>query len=443
MSVENKSQLLSENTKANFSKGWGIIIYCMIMFFFLIGFSIDGLNIVAPAFSKKSGIEYSDVLGLSTYAGLIGLFAYVIVGKVNDSLGSRITSGICMIGAGASYIFWGHSETILQYGIGLTLVTSFINGAAYIAGGSLVTQWFPKKKGLVNGFTTMGHNMGSAFYVPLISFLIASYGMSKGMTFTGIAAIIVGILGIIFIRNLPQELGMFPDNVTEEVYKNEYFQSNEEDEDNTWSIAKLLKTKELWLVAIVIGINQLVTTGVMSQMVVRNIGLGFEPEKAVGLMSVCACVGILGSYLFGWIDQKVGVKKAVLLFLSWYIAALLINVTDTIIGVYISVAMVGIAIGASANFMISLPASVFGRHGFSKVYAVYFPIMNAILMSTYVINAQAIRVTGSLRGAYMVFIGLLAINIVLISIVDTRKYNKDYMKEDELLSAKGEKDARN
>lgn len=432
MSDVNKMQLASENTKANFSKGWGIIFYCMVMFFFLIGFSIDGLNIVAPAFAKKSGIEYADVLGLSTYAGFIGLFAYVIVGKVNDAIGSRITSGVCLIGAGISYIFWGNSDSLLQYGIGLTLVTSFINGAAYIAGGSLVTQWFPKKKGLVNGFTTMGHNMGSAFYVPLISFLIGTYGMSKGMSVTGTAAIIIGIIGLIFIRNTPQERGMFPDNVTEEVYEKEYFQG-EIDDESTWTISKLLRTKELWMVAIVIGINQLVTTGVMSQMVIRNISLGFTQEEAVGLMSVCAIVGVAGSYLFGWIDQKIGVKKAVFTFLILYSIALLINVTDTVMGVYISVAMVGVSIGASANFMVSLPASVFGRHGFSKVYAVYFPIMNAILMTNYIINAQAIRVTGSLRGAYMVFIGLLVLNIIIISFVDTRKYNKDYMKEDEIL----------
>jgi hypothetical protein len=59
--------------------------------------------------------------------------------------------------------------------------------------------------------------------------------------------------------------------------------------------------------------------------------------------------------------------------------------------------------------------------------------MNAILMTNYIINAQAIRVTGSLRGAYIVFIGLLVLNIIIISFVDTRKYNKDYMKEDEIL----------
>lgn len=427
-----KVKLESENTKANFGKGWWIILYCGVMFFFLIGFSIDGLNIVAPAFAQKSGIDYADILGLSTYAGFIGLLAYIIVGKINEAIGARITSGICLIGAGASYIYWGNSQTLLQYGIGLTLITSFINGAAYIAGGSLVTQWFPKKKGLVNGFTTMGHNLGSAFYVPLISFLIGAYGMAKGMSYTGVAAIIIGVIGLLFVRDTPQERGMFPDNVTKDIYEREYFHGDIK-EEGTWTVSKLLKTKELWMVSVIIGLNQLVTTGVMSQLVIRNVSLGFTQDKAVWFMTICACIGVFGSYMFGWVDQKMGVKKSILMFLVLYCVALLINITDTMAGAYISVFMIGIAIGASANFMVSLPASVFGRHGFSKVYSVYFPIMNAILMTNYIINAQAIRVTGSLRGAYMVYIGFLVINIVIISRLNVRKYNRDYMVEEEAL----------
>ncbi len=433
---QNNKKLASENTNIKFGAGWGIIFYCMAMFFFLIGFSIDGLNIVAPAFAAKTGIEYADVLSVATIAGFIGIISYMIIGRINVRLGARTTSGICMIGAGASYIYWGTTETLFTYGVGLTLVTSFINGAAYIAGGALIAQWFPKKKGLVNGFTTMGHNLGSAFYVPLIAFLIASFEMSKGMTFTGIAGIVLGIIGLLFIRNLPQERGLLPDNVTQEVYETEYFVDDNEKEKKTWTIGKLLKTKEVWLVSLVIGINQLVTTGVMSQLVVRNMGIGFEQSKAIALMTMCACVGVFGSYIFGFIDQKFGVKKAIVIFLVWYSVALAINVTDTVIGVYISVGMVGIAIGAAANFIVSLPASVFGRHGFAEVYSAYFPMMQVVLMTNYIINAQAIRMTGSLRGAYICYIGLLVINIIIISTINVRKFNKDYMAEEKVIGTK-------
>jgi MFS-type transporter involved in bile tolerance (Atg22 family) len=171
----------------------------------------------------------------------------------------------------------------------------------------------------------------------------------------------------------------------------------------------------------------------MSQLVVRNMGIGFTQEKAIALMTVCALVGVVGSYLFGFIDQKLGVRKAIITYLIWYCAALAVNVTDTMTGAYISVGMIGIAIGAAANFIVSLPASVFGRHGFTEVFGVFFPIMEIVLMMNYIINAQAIKLTGSLRGAYVIFIGILIVNIVLISLLDVRKFNKDYMVEDKIL----------
>ena len=171
-----------------------------------------------------------------------------------------------------------------------------------------------------------------------------------------------------------------------------------------------------------------------SQMVPRNMEFGFTQAEAVSLMTVCALIGLAGSVGFGFLDQKMGVKTAIICYLVWYSAALIINVVfNNAIGGYICVAMVGIAIGAAANFMTSLPASVFGRHNFDLVYSIYFPIMEIVLMLNYIINSKALSWTGSLRGAYVVFIALLIINIVLISVLNTRKYNLDYQKEDEVL----------
>lgn len=171
----------------------------------------------------------------------------------------------------------------------------------------------------------------------------------------------------------------------------------------------------------------------MSQLVVRNTGIGFSQEAAVGLMTVCALIGVAGSYLFGAIDQKFGVKKAILLFLAWYCIALAVNCTDTTIGVYVSVAMIGVAVGAAANFIVSLPASVFGRHGFTTVNSVFFPLMQIVLMTNYIVNAAALKLTGSLRGAYIVYIGLLVVNMILTKLINPTKYNKDVAVEDDLI----------
>lgn len=426
------AQLQSENTKANFSKGWGIVIYCMAMFFLLIGYSIDGLNVVAPAFSEATGVDYSAVLSMSAVAGFIGIIAYIVIGRICVKVGARWVSGVCLIGSGIFYFLWGHATTLLTYTVTMTGVVVFINGAAYIAGGALVAQWFPKKKGLVNGFTTMGHNAGSAFYVPLITVLIGTLGFKMGMSLASIFAIVLGVIGLFCIRDTPQERNMLPDNVTPEVYAREYSSVDSiEDQDCGWTVKKLLKTKELWLCAIITGLNQLVTTGVMSQLVVRNSEF-YPVEFCVTMMTVCALVGIAGSYVFGWLDQKFGIKFSIRTYLIWYIAALLINITNTKAGILISIPMIGVAIGAAANYIISLPSSIFGRHGFNKVYSVDFPIMQILLMSNYIINSVALKLTGSLRGSYMLFCVLLAINFVLISVLDVRKYNWDYMTEEQI-----------
>lgn len=439
--ADNKQKLQSENTKSNFGKGWMIIFYSMIMFWFLIGFSIDGQNIVIDVFAGAhwEALGFADqtalhakLLELAMWAGFIGVIAYFIIGRICTKIGGRALSSIFLVLAGLSYIYYGRADSIMSYFIGLTLVTVCINGAAYIGGGNLVTQWFPKKKGLANGYTTMGHNLGSALYVPLIAFLIGARGMAGGMMVTGIAAIIIGIVAYFIIRNTPQELGVYPDNVTKEVYEREYADMSEGTKSR-WTVSSLLKTKEMWLVAIIVGINQLVTTGVMSQLVPRNMEFGFSQAQAVSLMTVCALVGLVGSFGFGFIDQKLGVKIAIRGYLVWYMVALLINVIlNNQIGGYICVAMVGIAIGAAANFMTSLPASVFGRHNFDLVYSIYFPIMEIVLMLNYIVNAKALELTGSLHGAYAVFVVLLAVNFILISVLDTRKYNLDYKKEEEL-----------
>lgn len=418
------------DTKSNFGKGWGIIIYCMAMFFLLIGYSIDGMNIVAPAFAEKYGYKYSDVLGLATYAGYVAVIAYFIFGWICSKMGARFTAVLCMLGAGFSYIAYGHSTTLVGYGVSLAFVVSFINGGAYIAGNALISQWFPKKKGLANGWTTMGHNLGSAFYVPMIAFLIGTYGFTNGTTFAACIAITIGIIGFFYLRNTPKERDIFPDNVSNEVYKREYFHSADHSgNDDKWSIPRLLRIKETWIVSIIIGINQLVTTGVMSQLVIRNIGLGFEKNTAIYIMTILACIGVIGSYSFGWLDAKVGTKNSIRVFLVWYSIALLFNITEIPVLIYVSFFMLGMAIGGAANFIGSLPISVFGRHGFACAFGIIFPVMSIILFSNYMINAISIDLTGSLKGAYCVFIGLLFINFFIVSMLNSTKYNKDYMVE--------------
>ena len=300
--------------------------------------------------------------------------------------------------------------------------------AGYVAGGALVAQWFPKRKGVVMGYTTMGLNIASATWVPMMTQIIAKMGFEKGVIIPGVLVAVLAIIGLVFMRDTPQERGVNPDMVSDEVYKAEYDTDNAED-DKRWTVGKLLKTPAVWTVAIATGILQCCSTGVMSQLVVRNQELGMSATQAISMMTVIAVVGIFVSWFIGILDDKFGTKKVMILFCIWYAAAILANVTNTTAGMYIAVIMIGISIGGSANFMTSFPSSVFGRHGFETVNSVIFPIQSILTASAFMINGISLNATGSLRWSYLILAVIALINIIFVGLTKDHQFNLDWKKK--------------
>ncbi|MDE6956215.1 MAG: MFS transporter [Oscillospiraceae bacterium] len=401
------------------------------MFFLYVGMCNDGANITAPAITAVLGAGDGEIMNLNSIAGLVGVVFFIIVGQINQRIGPRLTSGICCIVAGVAYILAFNSPSTLLYCAAMCFVYGGIMSAGYVAGGTLVASWFPKKKGAVMGYTTMGHNFASAFYVQLLSILIGPSVLKTiggAVIPIGIAAIVLGVLGMILIRNTPQERGLNPDNVSDKVYQEEYDTSS--GDDSGWTVGKLLATKELWLAAVTTGFFQICSVGVMTQLVLRNVEIGFEQQTALNIMTVLALGGVVGSWLVGVIDEKIGTKKTMIGFGVWYCIALLLNfATGMAITplVYVSLFMIAMGIGGSANFTTSLPTSIFGRQGFDKVNAVIFPIQGAITALCFAVNGIVQLITGGqIRMAYIVFAGVALVNVVLVLLIDEHKYNRDW-----------------
>lgn len=430
----------NKNSVVNFGAGWVVILYCLLMFFLYVGMCNDGANITAPNVEYLLGLETGTIMNMNSLAGLVGVVFFIIAGQINRKIGARLTSGICCIISGVAYILACNAPSVVLYTVAMCFVYGGIMSAGYVAGGTLVATWFPKKKGVVMGYTTMGHNLASAFYVQLVAILIAPMvtGMADigqnfktGIVPIGVGAIVLGILGMLFIRNTPQERGINPDNVSDEVYAAEYDTTDEVEGDGGWTTGKLLRTKELWLAAITTAFFQICSVGVMSQLVKRNVELGFQQQEAMNVMTILALGGVVGSWLVGVIDDKIGTKKTMVGFGIWYAVALLLNFTavdQVTVLVYVSLFMIAMGIGGSANFTTSLPASIFGRHGFDKVNSVIFPIQGAVTALCFLVNGTVQLITGGqIRMAYLVFAGVALVNVVLVLLVNEHRYNRDFV----------------
>ena len=431
----------SKKDLVGFGKGWGTIIFCLLMFWFYAGMVNDSSNVVAPAVAEKLGIAAGTVLNMGTVAALVGVVFFFVMGAVNRKIGPRLTCFICLILGGIGYFGMGHANSLAQYAISLCICTIGCMSAGYIAGGAFVAQWFPKKKGIVMGYTTMGHNLSTGFFVPLITILVARMGVTNAVVLPAVLIIVLAVVGIVFMRNTPQERGLNPDNVSDEEYNDQYF--NEElDDDGGWTVKKLFTRKTFWLVAVASGGYQFVSTIIITQLVVRNQEVGFTATQATYIMTILAFAGIFGSWVIGLLDQKIGTKRTMIFFGIWYAVALFLEVTEIRALVIVFLVMFALALGGSANFTTSLPAAVFGRHGFKKVNSVLFPIQALVSSFGFMVNGNVLNATGSLRMSYVIAaIGALVV-VVIVLFINEHEFNRDYMTEEEALAFTRELEAK-
>ncbi|MDC7124657.1 MAG: MFS transporter [Spirochaetales bacterium] len=421
-----KTDLSQEHdTKSNFgAKGWTLILFTGFMLFLTNGLSTDGINIAVPALAELHGWNTGSILGLTAISNLVAIVGILIFGWVCTKKGPQFTATLALLVGGAAYIWYGFSNSIAQYLIALCLIMAFTNVFGWVSGGAYLANWFPKKKGLALGWATMGNNLSSAIYVPILTFLMGKVGIQFSIAIIGVLVMATAILPR-FFTNTPEESGFTPDNID---MSPEDVRANKKIYDayvSPWTIKKIFTNKEFWLISLGLGLMNIVTVGVMSQLVPRMVSLGFSQRTAILSMSVCAIVGIAGSYGWGFIDQKTNAKKAASLFSLWYAAAILLNLSHNKICIYLSIVMIGIAIGGLANFPISLTTSVYGRFDFSRLYTFINPLIAVVRSFSFVFLAISLKHFGSYTAAYWSFVVLSVIAAFLLSIVNINKYNTE------------------
>lgn len=310
----------------------------------------------------------------------------------------------------------------MQYAIALCLVSVFSNVYAWIAGGAYLSSWFPRKKGLAPGWATMGNNLASAAIVLIITGLSAAFGgIQMAITIIGIAMIVTAIWAF-FTPNNPEQAGATPDNVPMTKDQMAAYRAESDAYVSTWTYKKLLRTKQFWMISLGLGLYMMITVGVMSQLVPRLMSLGFEQSKAIGTMTVCALIGVVGSYLWGVLDQKLTTRVATAIYGIWYAVAVLLNLIPNMVTIYISIFMLGVAIGGNANWPVSLVTTTFGHRNFAKVYSLINPAISIIRMLSFVVLAISLTLTGSYSAAYVAFVILAVVAAALIYFVNDKQY---------------------
>lgn len=425
----------------NLGKGWNLMIFAILAMLVTNAGVNDGLNVVLPEISRESGLSYELCLSMGTVAGFVSVVMMLVIAKFRDKFGGRkVSAALFVIFGLAFYFLFLRAENIIMYASAQCIMVSCGQGCFYLCTGPMQSDWFPQKRGVVNGISTIGANIGTAVLAPMMTFLLTLGDYKTSFAVFAIAAAALGIFAFFKLYDDPMEAGMYPDNVTKEVYEAKYKKLSDKDKYvSDWTIPKMLKCKEVWIASIVPGFITLGLLGIITQFVKRNTDLGLSAEVAITAMTAAGLVGIIGSYAIGYMDTKIGTKKACMIYCGIFAAGIACNLLASVWlpFVYVSIIIVGFSLGGSTNMSLSFPASIFGVLDYPKVNGVIFPINYCIGCLNFVVNAVVMKITGSLTGAYVVYLCLFILNIMIVAATEEGKWDK--LKHPELMKNENNK----
>ena len=419
------------STSSNFGKmGWFIIIYIGALLFLAGVILGDGFNAILPEFAAQ-GMDLAGMLANVTLAQILSFFVCFFLSiTVVRKFGARIVTTVALILIGLALCVWGRATTLPVWTACMILLQILVNLVTANTGMALAASWFPTRKGLALGWATMGSNLGSALCVYLLRFVFGKFnGTAGGFTVIGIVVIIFAVVCFFIYRDAPEQMGLTPDNLpmTPEEIKasREKFEQTE-----PVRVGWLLRQRNFWVDAVLFGLLGMACAGLVSQFVVGLTQVGIEEDRAVFLFAISAIVAMAMSYLFGWLDVKIGTKMATFwLGLCFAVGALcLVLIPYMYALVYPSLLLIAGGIGGYVNLMPSMCSSIFGRKLFVQAYGAATIITGCIRATVFSVMAWSLTQFGDYMMAYKILIAVSLIGSFMVFL----------LKEDDFAINKGE-----
>lgn len=355
------------------AKGWGVTFVC-IMFYLFYTFWNSVTNTLMGIFNTTYGWGQTEMSLVITVAGWISLLGIVLFGFLGKKIGAKKVSTLGLFISVIAFVILATMSDFIMFAVGVILFYISMVAYAIIGVGKLGSNWFPRKKGIFMGMATMGMTLGSAALNPIVLACAGSIGVSGFFWGCAVLCAILAVIVFVFIKDNPEEAGAFPDNdrsISREQLNAEFEAAQEYKRNSPWTLARVLKTKQTWLIGIGWGLPMLVGGGTMALFVPTIASFGHDPLFGVVLLSSMWPMGILGHYLIGVIDQKFGTKRTT--FIVVVVEALagvmvfFFGLNEAVCAVAAGLLM--FAISGNANVCMSMTTSVFGRQDFETAWA--------------------------------------------------------------------------
>ena len=387
-----------KTTKKSFALGYSFVVHSFISYMFLAFVFVTFGNVVFPGFVAKFGWDTNLLSTLNTVGAVVASVAAVFIGQWVDKKGAKQVLVIGYLIGGINMVLIPFASSIAMLCVHLIISHITVQMYAQMTTNNLIAHWFAKKKGAILGVTTAGLPLGNAAFMALYTAVSTAAGMSGALGLMGGMLIVMGIVSIFWVKNTPYEVGLTPDNMP--VPEGGLVIPPQK----SYTFGQLLKNKTVWLLIVVFGLMFCTTIASVAQIVPFFMQNGFQMPQILAIMGGAAIGGVIGSVLFGFIDQKWGTKVATLVYciLAAVCYAGMFFISN--MGFLMVAAFVAFGLnGAPGNLLPSYIISLFGPMSFNSVSKSVMPVVGLLRALGYIVAAAfaVIFAGGMAKGIYM------------------------------------------
>jgi MFS transporter, OFA family, oxalate/formate antiporter len=416
--------------------GYAIMINLLgVMFmFFYSGLQNDHLNILTPYLAQTYGWDDLKITMPVTYGAIVVILLYLVIGAAFVKYGVKkiLVPCIALLALGCFGIAVA-GENYGIYAVSLFIVRTMVV-PLQMGGFMLSANWFIKYRGRVLGVVTAGSPLFSIVGIGALTYVANTMGLKMAYMIIASIVILMGVLVAIFIKDTPEEAGLFPDGADSAPI------SEQNDITVAIPVKQLLSESRAWKLIVSYGILQFVIVAMMAYMAVRYITLGTPEDvpnlfvsKALFWLSVGAAAGIPMSYVLGWIDDKLGSIKASLVLVILYFFAVIPLAIMPVGGSAPLMAIWAFGVACMTGGMPTMhpcvTSYVYGRKHYMAANK-WIMTIQAIPMAFAIAFMGYFNQMGQLTTAYYVLMGLLVVAFITIltmkNIPDANAADREY-----------------
>ena len=403
------------------------IIVSMVTFLLFNFLTTVSLNIFIPAVAELKNMSTATLYNANTVGNLISVFFALSVGTISKKLSLKALTVTGLFIGGISYIL---IPLVPNEMTGIFIATNYIATMFYaqITVGARIGNWYPVRKGEILGIAT-DLTISSLVLLPLFSKATETFGIADSMIFAGGLVVLLGIVGIFVIKDRPQDVGLYPENMSKEEYESKLGESITE-EDTTWNYSELLKNHKFVLFSLGWGFCMPGMMGLSVAIIPIMMSKGVSPTQAVAIAAFAGVFQFIGGIASGFMDTRIGQRFTINVFLLLEVFGLILfsfipenHITLLIMGYYVIMFMMG----APNNLQPSSYLTLAGGGG--KTFMVFYSLATAIAsvvrgMSSSILVFSTENYNGSYTPAMLIFLAGCILSIILINLFGFKRLEK-------------------